>query len=394
MSTKCLLIWADLFSDLGNQFVQLTLLDKLVFRRESAMSNLLVMCMVEQGPSIFLSPLAGLCLDRFGGRKLLMFVNLIKYPLVGVLVFTSCRWVIFSAYLWFITCSLFFNIGRLSLTPVLISRRELIRFNSLNERVCLGARIFGPLLIGWIVLNAGQEAALGLAALSFTLSTFAVYGLPESCPAAGPSGRSFKTDKSFMLQLFQYKAPFKDNPLLRVYFVVFGALLLGSGVMNFGLPLFFKKTIGMDISDWGVIISGFQAGAFISTILLPIFSSMFNHKSLIFLAFLGLGAAMAILAHVTTHILIALLMILFGCGSTLLHVFLESLIQKNSPTNRLSKTMSFLTLYRGSFYLITILMSALFLRMFGPQSLLLAGSLAMVAGAFLVNKFPLLLSRC
>ncbi|MCJ7615975.1 MAG: MFS transporter, partial [Desulfobacterales bacterium] len=269
-----------------------------------------------------------------------------------------------------------------------------IRFNSLNERVCLGARIFGPLLIGWIVLNAGREAALGLAALSFTLSTFAVYGLPESCPAAEPSGRSFKTDKSFMLQLFQYKTPFKDNPLLRVYFVVFGALLLGSGVMNFGLPLFFKKTIGMDISDWGVIISGFQAGAFISTILLPIFSSMFSHKSIIFLTFLGLGAAMAILAHVTTYILIAILMILFGCGSTLLHVFLESLIQKNSPTNRLSKTMSFLTFYRGSFYLLAILTSAVFLRMSDPQSLILAGSLAMVAGAFLVNKFTLLFSRC
>ena len=385
MSAKCLLIWADLFSDLGNQFVQLTLFDELVFRRESAMSNLLVMCMLEQGPSIFLSPLAGLCIDRLGGRKLLMFVNLIKYPLVGVLVFTSCRWVIFSAYLWFITCSLFFNIGRLSLIPLLVSRRELIRFNSLNERVCLGARIFGPLLIGWIVLKGGQEAALGLAALSFTLSVFAIYGLPESCRAAEPSGQSFKTDKSFMLQLFQYKAPFKDNPLLRVYFVVFGALLLGSGVMNFGLPLFFKKTLGKDISDWGVIMSGFQAGSFISTILLPIFSSMFNHKSLIFLTFLGLGAAMSVLAHVTTHILMTALMILFGCGSTLLHVFLESLIQKNSPTNRLSKTMSFLTLYRGSFYLIAILMSALFLRMFGPQSLLLAGSLAMVVGAFLAN---------
>lgn len=91
MSAKYLLIWADLFSDLGNQFVQLTLFDKLVFQRESAMSNLLVMCMIEQGPSIFLSPLAGLCIDRFGERKLLILVNIIKYPLVGVLVFISCR---------------------------------------------------------------------------------------------------------------------------------------------------------------------------------------------------------------------------------------------------------------------------------------------------------------
>jgi len=38
---------------------------------------------------------------------------------------------------------------------------------------------------------------------------------------------------------------------------------------------------------------------------------------------------MAILGHLTTYIQIALLMILFGCGLTLTHIFLESLIQQS-----------------------------------------------------------------
>ena len=74
--SKYLIISADLLSDLGNQFVQLTLLDLLIFKGESALSNLVVLCILEQAPSIFLSPFAGLWIDRVGGRKWLVIVNL------------------------------------------------------------------------------------------------------------------------------------------------------------------------------------------------------------------------------------------------------------------------------------------------------------------------------
>jgi len=56
---KYLIISAELLSDLGNQFVQLTLLDLLIFKGENALSNLVAMCVLEQAPAIFLSPLAG-----------------------------------------------------------------------------------------------------------------------------------------------------------------------------------------------------------------------------------------------------------------------------------------------------------------------------------------------
>ena len=80
---KYLIISAELLSDLGNQFVQLTLLNLLIFEGENALSNLVVMCVLEQAPSIFLSPLAGIWIDRVGGRRWLAIVNLSRCSLVG-----------------------------------------------------------------------------------------------------------------------------------------------------------------------------------------------------------------------------------------------------------------------------------------------------------------------
>jgi len=379
---KYLIILAELLSDLGNQFVQLTLLDLLIFKRESALSNLVVMCVLEQAPSIFLSPFAGLWIDRIGGKKWLIIVNLSKCLLVGVLVFKSYLWVIFPAYLCFIVCSLFFQIGRLSLTPILLPKEELISFNSLNERVSLAARIFGPWLIGSIILKAGQWAALGLAGLLFTLSASSIYGLPKLGQAHEGSSHCAKGGSGPKSLIFKYREPFKAGHNLKAYFIIFGFVLLGGGVLNLGLPIFFKTNFGKNIANWGLILSGFQAGSCLATFLLPLCSSSLRHQTILSSTFLILGGAMAILGQLTTYIQIALLMIPFGCGFTLMHIFLESLIQQNSPRAHMGKTISLLTTYRGACYLATILSSALVLKIWGPQSLLLTGSFIMVSVSF------------
>ena len=94
---------------------------------------------------------------------------------------------------------------------------------------------------------------------------------------------------------------------------------------------------------------------------------------------------MALLGLLTTYVQIALLMILFGCGFTLMHIFLESLIQQKSPKTHIGKTISLLTAYRGACYLGTVLGSALVLSVWGLQILLLAASLIMISASLVAR---------
>jgi MFS family permease len=340
---KYLIISAELLTDLGNLFVALTLLDQLIFKGQDPLSSLLVLCLLEQGPSIFLSPLAGLWMDRLGIRKWLTIVNVGNGLLVGMLAFMSSLWVIFPAYLCFKIGSVFFLIGRLSLTPLLIPKEEIISFNSLNERVSLAGTIFGPWLIGWVVLRTGQGFALALAGVLFTLSVCAICGLPRLGRAPKGSSDCTKEGDGLMPLFREYRKPFRDNYYLKAYFFAFGFVLLGGGVLNIGLPILFKTNMGTNIAHWGLIMSGFQAGSCLATFLLPRWSSAGKQETVFSLTFLILGVAMAILSKVTTYIQIALLMTIVGCGFTLMHVFLESLIQQSSPKACIGKTMSVLS---------------------------------------------------
>lgn len=385
IAPKYLIISADLLADLANQFVGLTLLDVLIFKGENALSNLVVLCLVQQTPSILLSPLAGLWMDRVGVRKWLTMVNIGKCALVGLLILQLSTWLILPVYLFFTVGSLFFNIGRLSVTPLLIPKKQIIAFNALNERVSLAGSICGPCLISWVVLKAGQGVALGLAGALLMLSVCAVCGLPKSADVPDGSSRSPKGGGGKDSLLFKYREPFRKNHNLRAYFLIFGFVLLGGGVLNIGLPILFKSNFGSNIADWGLILSGFQAGSCLATFLLPRWSSTFRPKSILSLTFLILAGGMAILGHLTTYIQIALLMILFGCGLTLAHIFLESLIQQTSPKVDMGKTISMLTAYRGACYLGAILSSALVLSLWGPQPLLLAASLLLLWASLLTT---------
>ncbi len=95
---------------------------------------------------------------------------------------------------------------------------------------------------------------------------------------------------------------------------------------------------------------------------------------------------MLALALVTNYIQAAFLMVIFGCGFTMFHIFWESLIQQTSPKQHMGKIMSLLSSYKGLCYLSAILSGALVIKLWTPQSLLLMGALLMGSAALPANR--------
>lgn len=375
-----LLILCDLLTDLGNQFVQMALLNLLVFTRDNALSNLILMGILEQGPSILLSPFAGFWIDRSGGRKWLTGVNVGKAVVAALLIFSVSRCTALPLYLLFIIASLFFYIGRLYLTPLIVPKGQIISFNSLNERVALAGGICGPWIIGWIVLKAGRETALAIAVLLFLLATLSSNELP-SCETRSRASTSIERKNARPL-FRKYLKLFELNPVLKGRFAMLGIVLIGGGTLNVGFPMLVKGQSGT-IADWGILMSGYTAGSFLATCLLPKCSLIWKGEILLSLALLIAGGAMAIAGVPSLHSHMLPLMIFLGFGFSLLHILLESLIQQES-TGILSKTMPMLAAFKGTCFLGVMLSSAVILNVWGPQFLFTLGALLMLISALVI----------
>lgn len=387
ISPRHWLILADLFADLGNQSIQLALMDVLVFQGRSALTCLLLMSIVEQVPGILVSPIAGRWIERMGPGRCLTWTNIGKGVLPVLLVLSLSPWVAFPVYLCLLTGSVFFYIGRLSLTPMLNSRDELLGFNALNERVSLAGRILGPCVIGWIIVKTAPAWVLGLSGLFFAFSSGLTARLPKFAHTGDkPLSKAQRGHHGFKFLISTYRRPLRENQILKSYFIIFGFVLFSGGILNLGLPIFFKTHLGTSIADWGLILSGFQAGSWLATLLVGPCASALGARNVVFVAFVVLAGSMAVLGRLTTSVQIALLMMLYGCCFSSMHILLESLIQKHSPKDALSKVMSLLATYRGACYLTTVLSGAVVLEIWGPRSLLLTGSVFMAAASFFARR--------
>lgn len=272
----------------------------------------------------------------------------------------------------------------MTIIPLLVSGNRLISFNALNERVAMAGAVTSPVIVGWTISQIGKRAALGMAGLLFVVAICAVVMLPKN-PAV-PETKTIPNPKPQTWQNWfsAYRVIFNNNCHLGTYFIIFGFVLLGGGILNFSLPLLFKERLGGDISHWGFLMSLYQGGAFVSTLLLGYSAALSLRRALIVI-FVILSAAMAILGKFTPPFQLSWLMVLFGCGFTFMHVLFESLIQKNTPVPHMGKIISVLLVLKGSCYFVGTLGSAWALKRMDTGSLLLVDALLLLAASILVK---------
>lgn len=387
------IITADLSADIGNLFVSLALIDLLVFQGQNAVSSLVLLCVFEQLPAIFLSSLAGKGIDRFGAKNWLVLVTAAKGLLVFAFMLASGRSAVLSIYLLFLVGSLFFAIGRLSLVPLIVPRPRLVAFNSLNERVAIAGAVAAPWIIGLVLVRQPRSVAMGIAALFFIASVVLIRGIRVKPPVAERAKKIPPfPEKEHWGMLSSCRRLFSAAPAMGPTFLLLGFAIAGGGVLTIGLPLYFKATIQGNIAGWGLIMSAFQAGAFFSTILLPRLEGALRQGTTVSVFFLILAAGMYLLTIAVTEIQIALLMFLFGAGFTMILIFCESRIQQCCPEEMMGRAMSLLATFKGICYLASVSAGALVSILWDARSFLIIGALFVAAAAFVPRKTPALLS--
>jgi len=269
-----------------------------------------------------------------------------------------------------------FYISRLSITPLLIAKDRLINYNAINERVALAAGIAGPFLIGLLIRHTGSRWALLLGASMFLCSMLWVLGLPSTDHR--PSARETSDTFNGLQRLYRaYIAPLRDRRV-KIWFGLLGVIITTGGLLNFGAPVFNKIFFQGDIAAWGGFMSAYQAGACLAAFLLPTLAARMTDRRLVASSFVALALAFGMLAAFQWLPLFAMMMMVFGCGSTLVTLFLESRIQRDCTRDRLGRTMAALSAFRAAGLLCGILAGVIIVKFSGIKLFMALGAGALV----------------
>jgi MFS family permease len=179
-------------------------------------------------PAITMGPLAGVLLDRFDRKRIMIASDLVRavVALGFILTVTGHRvWLLYLFSALLMVASPFFTAGRSAILPTIASREELHTANSLTQTTQWSTLIVGTFL-GATVIAIGYKWAFVFNALSFVFSAWAIGNLRAPKRQGFRAERTDLTEAEVVRPWHEYREGLR---YMRSVPLVFGIVLLAVG---------------------------------------------------------------------------------------------------------------------------------------------------------------------
>jgi MFS family permease len=142
-------------------------------------------------PFAFASPIAGTFVDRFSRRQVMIYTDLARVAVaLAFLLVTSPEdlWIAYLATVFLSTFGAFFDGAKNAATPNLTGKEGLLAGTALMFSTRFLLMAVGAALGGWAASVFGYEAAFIINALSFLVSAYLVWLIPEESTRDAETG--------------------------------------------------------------------------------------------------------------------------------------------------------------------------------------------------------------
>ena len=223
----------------------------------------------ESLPRFLLGPAAGVLVDRWNRRRVLIAADLTRALLVGLLVtlLLSGRltlWAVYAVMAALSTATMFFGPARLAYLPQLVEREELVLANSLDAASQQVVQV-----VSW-ALGGALTAWLGLIGVALIdVATFGVSAaLLLGARARGGWSPPATTRPTMWTQLGEGWRELRSNPIVRTITAMDLAETSANAVWTSALMIVFtQRALRASVQVWGLQNALFYAGATIGAAL-------------------------------------------------------------------------------------------------------------------------------
>jgi len=254
----CTLWLSEAISLIGDRILMVALVN-LVYERSASSAAVGLLAVIKAVPALALGALAGILVDRWSRKWIMVASNLLLFALVMTFPSIENLPLLFAVYFGMAVISQFFIPARSATIPSLVPEAGLLAANSLFAMAFVGAIAAGPAIGGWISDRFGLQAAFYLDGLTFLAPALAVACL--RIPAAGRAGETHDIRNDWRQGLTLIKA----RPEMRIALLLGGAAMLLVAALSALGVIIVRQRLGGSAGDFGWLMSacgtGMLAGA-------------------------------------------------------------------------------------------------------------------------------------
>lgn len=320
-------LWlGQLFSNLGDTLHYIALV---IWVYQRTGSSLVVAGTVffEVLPVILFAPVAGVVIDRFPRKTVLVASDLVRATLVLGLLLTTELWQIYVIVFFLAAAGVFFNPAVNATLPTLLDEQDLLAANSVSWSTGRLVQIIGAALAAGVIAAIGAEAAFVFNALTFFISALLLLLLPVPAgrSVAGRGWRTFIADAKEGLQFAQ-----QDYFISRLV-IVQALASLSVGATSALLVVLAQDHYQLSPSGFGSFILAIGAGALLGPFLLTLLVRDVRHPRWLFGPYLVRGVGDILLAVTTILPLAWLLLFIYGLNTSSGMVVYQTWVQRQIP---------------------------------------------------------------
>jgi len=337
------LVWMTSILSSGARWIQQISLGWLAFDLTGSPVLLGSIIFVYQAPSIVLSPLVGVLVDRVDRRQLLIISQLAMAVMAMLLAVDIALGYVETWHLYIFAAisgveSTIIHVVRQALIPSVVPKEALMNAIALNSAALTSTRIFGPALAGLLIVALGVEGNFILQAVLLTGVALAAFPLrirpPERESGEHAGGGGLWQEIAVGLRFIW------GISTLRVLFIVqFIMMFIAMPFSNF-LPVWAADVLALDADGLGILYSAAGIGALIGTMSLATAGNI-QRKGLLLFA-VSVGMALALLGLGASSVLPASLVFLalLGAMQSVFFAVNMTLVQSRVPDGLQGRVMS------------------------------------------------------
>jgi MFS family permease len=348
-------------------------------------------------PRTALIPLGGVLADRIGPRRLMLGADVARCLLAVALTVLAARHLATLAWLAPVAALLgagegLFMPASFAIMPSLLPAGSLQAGNAINSAAVQVGTVLGPALGGILVATSGPVPAFAIDAATFAVSAAALWlmrpppavSAPAEAAGAGqadaaPEGEAAgaaaggKTAPPSVWRLLRGSVFFR-----RVLLVSVLANLTFAGTFEVALPALAHAHYGA--GGFGTLMACLGVGSVAGTLVAARRLTSARPMVVASAAFIGAGVFVALMPFLGGLPGAALAALLFGAGIGFGDIIVITLIQQWSPPAVLGRVMSLLMLASLGVFPVSVAISGLLVRAFGPVPFFPAAGATLVLG--------------
>ncbi|MEV0055640.1 MFS transporter [Saccharopolyspora shandongensis] len=327
-------------------------------------------------PVLLLAPLAGIVVDRWPRRRIMIAADLVRVVLAATLPLVDAHvFAIYAIAFALSAAAVFFNPAANSLLPALVGERELVAANSGVWTTAIIAQIALAPLAGVLAAAAGFAVAFWVNAASFAASAVLLAGL------AVPGHRAAAITRGWLRDSLDGARLLVADRLLRALAAAQLLAALSAGAISALLVVLAQERLGLGPQGFGWLLAAIAVGAVAGPVLLTRALRGRVGPNVVFAAFGLRGLVNVLLAVTTWPVLAAASLLLYGLGTSTGTIAFTSLVQTHTDETVRGRVFAALDSLFQAGRLVSLLLGGLLADALGITAVYLLGSALLIAAA-------------